>query len=735
MEALTESTTEAIPNVLVRLLGDLSKRQAMLRADRHKMTMYLKDIPPDLLLNVAYPHLLKGMERNATLASIAVTVGRRIRQKSRLKQDTVLDAHAGWFVLVSFIECGIIKFILKPTYKSGKKAKHPSYHLMPVDWKAIEELWALVDKSKLDASPLRSPAADWTGHTHETGNTLVKKMSTEVSALCRDDPDWSVYRALNKLQRQGWVVNREVFAVYQQCLREPDDAGGPFKYSSEVDPKKQASLRMEVAAIERIALANQNNVFYHLFNYDWRGRIYVNTAYLHEQSSDNAKGLLKFDESVPLGAHGLWWFAVHTSNCFGNDKVSIDDRVNFTMDNQAEFIKFAEDPMTERGWMRADKPFMFLACCFELRAMNEWVSRGLDHRDFRSQLPLYIDGSNNGVQHLAALSLDETVAPLVNLTPSKLPGDVYRYVAEFVWAELEQMKAMLTTDEIAQFEPMFEKAKELQKNYASAPMNSEAKVAAYQAASEWRNANRALLVKLFPVYWCNITAPKDRRKIVKRNVMTLGYGGTPFGMGQQIIDDTRDMSPYLRDKEHLWGAMLGNLVYKTCYEKLPGPAMMLRLFQDMARRSNEAGRDLCWTVPVTGFPVVQKYREPITKRTKLLYGGQELKLQLEAWEDSKLDEGGQLTGTAPNIVHSFDAAHLNMVVVNAPYAVSVVHDSFGCHAGNMADLFRLVREQFMLLYAHDPLMCVLAENNYQDLMPERGNLDLSQILESDFAFV
>ena len=48
---------------------------------------------------------------------------------------------------------------------------------------------------------------------------------------------------------------------------------------------------------------------------------------------------------------------------------------------------------------------------------------------------------------------------------------------------------------------------------------------------------------------------------------------------QQIIDDTRDMSDYLRDKEHLWGALLGNLVFHTCYEKLPGPATMLRLFQ------------------------------------------------------------------------------------------------------------------------------------------------------------
>jgi DNA-directed RNA polymerase len=217
--------------------------------------------------------------------------------------------------------------------------------------------------------------------------------------------------------------------------------------------------------------------------------------------------------------------------------------------------------------------------------------------------------------------------------------------------------------------------------------------------------------------------------------MTLGYGGTSYGMGQQIIDDTRDMSEYLRDKEHLWGALLGNLVYRVCYEKLPGPAKMLRLFQELAKRASAEGKDLCWTVPLTEFPVHQCYREPGAKRVKLTYGEDELKVQVVAWEDSKLDKGGQETGAAPNIVHSLDAAHLGAVVAAANYSISVVHDSFGCSAGNMGDLFHLVREKFLMLYAHDPLAMILAESESMDLMPERGNLDIDLILKSDFAFV
>ena len=230
------------------------------------------------------------------------------------------------------------------------------------------------------------------------------------------------------------------------------------------------------------------------------------------------------------------------------------------------------------------------------------------------------------------------------------------------------------------------------------------------------NQNRAIREKLFPVYWLKINNPKDQRKVVKRNVMTLGYGGTAYGMGQQIIEDTRDMSEYLRDKEHLWGAMLGDLVFKTCYEKLAGPAKMLRMFQALAERSNDKDTFLRWVTPVTNFPVVQAYRKPTIVRTRLKYGEEELKVQLQTWDETTLDKDSQKTGAAPNIVHSFDAAHLTLTVYDAKYEMTVVHDSFGTLPGNMNDLFYHVRETFVKFYNAQPL---------EDLLKQLDSLTLS----------
>jgi len=721
--------------VLARLIEDLSKRQESLRADRNTFTYVLKDIPADELINTAFSYVLKGLEKSATIVEIVVPMGHRVRQKLRLPKDTVASAQLGWFVLISFFECKLLSFRKKKTYKNGKIAKHQSYVLTIKDWKAIKELWALIDYSKVDLFPIKEPAADWQSGIHETGITIIKKANPHtVEVFNRNEQDFNyLYDNLNKLQKVGWTINKDVFAVYQTALK-LNEGPSPFKLHREIDMTKKKSLIIEAESVERLALNNLNNTFYHLYNYDFRGRIYPNTAFLHEQASDNAKGLLLLEEGVPLGYNGFYWLKVHTSNSWGNDKVSLNDRAKFVSDSLFEFIGYANLPFVNTGWMKADKPFSFLACCFELKHLADWLTKGNTIDTFVSHLPIYIDGSNNGLQHLVAMAKDETIAHLVNLVPQELPGDAYMYVADFVWEELELMKSKLSQSEIDRFNEIFETANKLHKEYESAPAKSEEKALAFKKVQEWRNQNRSIREKLFPVYWCNITDRKDRRKIMKRNTMTLAYGGTAYGFGQQIIEDTRGMSEYLRDKEHLWGAMLGSLAHRTCYEKLPGPASMLRMFEGVADRISDKNQFLSWLSPITNFPVIHGYKKPIDKRTKLKYGDTELKVVVLAWEEAVVDVAAQRTGAAPNAVHSLDAVHLATVVHDADFITTVVHDSFGCHAGNMDKLFKLVRVKFVDLYKSEPLENILTQLDCLDLLPPTGNLDVSKVLESDYAF-
>ena len=718
-------------NILDLLTEDLEYRQNML--DKRQSASFLSEMCAREIIEFSYIHVLKGLERKLTLVEVACSIGRRLRQKLRQKQNTVLDAQGGWFVLISYIELGILGYRKKHTYRNGRKDKHRSYFIFAKDWKAIKDMMDLVNEENCDMFPVNSPPELWKGEIyHESTGICVIKKGHETALKYFENNDMSyIVDTINKLQSTGWRINDFMFNVYNECMHSEVN---PFKYTTEIDPIKRASLIIEAEAIQSLAEKHTDKPFYHLYNLDFRGRIYPNTAFLHEQSSDNAKGLLMLNEPVALGENGYYWLCVHTANVWGNDKVSLDDRVQWVQDNFDDLMSYISDPFKNKGWMEADKPFSFLAACYEHSMVSNWTGDGYEIEDFPSCLPVYIDGSNNGVQHLVAMSQDDEVAPLVNLVPSEIPGDVYMFIADKVWERLDTMAKDITPDVKEQFQEVFNTAIKLQRDYENAPDKSERKVLAFQKAQTWRNKNRHLREQLFPVYWLNIDSKKIQRKTVKRNVMTLGYGGTSYGMGQQVIEDTRDISPYLRDKEHLWGALLGSLVYKTCYEELKGPAMLLRLFQTLAARANKKKQYLTWTSPITNFPVVQGYRKPTTKRTELKYGDDILKVQLQVWEETTVDEAKQKTGAAPNIVHSLDAVHLTMCIHDAPYPVTVVHDSFGSHAGNMGNMFKHVREKFVELYELEPLEYILKQLDSLDLTPNKGDLDVSDVKRSDFAF-
>ena len=129
----------------------------------------------------------------------------------------------------------------------------------------------------------------------------------------------------------------------------------------------------------------------------------------------------------------------------------------------------------------------------------------------------------------------------------------------------------------------------------------------------------------------------------------------------------------------------------------------------------------------------KKKRLQLTLELKFAYLSKQMKQKVI--EDKKtVSKKNQLSGAAPNIVHSLDAGHLTMVVNSCDFPVTMVHDSFGCHIGNMDKMFGTVRATFAQLYHADPLAMILDELDAMDSMPERGNLKIDGLMLSHFAF-
>jgi DNA-directed RNA polymerase len=721
-------------SILTKLVVDFDDRKSILRADRNQYTHFLKEEDGRKIILYSFAHVIKGVERKATLVDLSVTLGRRVRQKLRLKRNSVAACQVGWFILVSFFEVGLLHYTLEKADKKGRKSKYLAYIITVKDRKSLFDLWDELNKEEqIDLFPTGQPPGDWTSPTHDLGYVIIKKSSPEITSKLVPETAPLIYEMLNKLGRQPWIINTPMLEVLEYFMDQPAE-GNPLKHKTERDPERRASLTIEIEAIVRLARRNSERLFYHLYNLDFRGRIYPNSAYLHEQSSDNAKSLLLFAKGVPLGETGLYWLLLHGANTWGNDKVSLDDRVEFCLTNYDTFVEYARNPYEVRGWMEADKPFSFLAFCHELMYLQDWVSAGNLQNEFVSNLVLYLDGSCNGTQHLVAMSKDEELAPYVNLVPEEVPGDLYSYVADKVWARLDRLAAAVPPEIACQLDDVLNRLETLQEAYDTAPAGSERKAIAYTEVQTWRNNNRKLREMLYPIYWARITDRKLRRKLVKRGVMTSSYGAVPFGMGQQVWDDTRGLSPYLASQEKLWSSMLGLELYQTCREDLVGPGKLLALFESIADAYNEKHEYMAWFSPVTGFPVVQHYRQPLSTRTWLSYGENRFHVVVENWEEATLDKDSQRLGASPNIVHSLDATHMTMVICAAYFDVAAIHDSWGCVAGNMEKLFVLIREKFVELYEKDPLKQILSQLDAETMMPKRGSLQLEGVLESDYCF-
>src|SRR5690606_10239543 len=173
----------------------------------------------------------------------------------------------------------------------------------------------------------------------------------------------------------------------------------------------------------------------------------------------------------------------------------------------------------------------------------------------------------------------------------------------------------------------------------------------------------------------------------------------------------------------------------------------MKWLQEAAQLAAKEELPVRWVTPV-GFPVVQAYPALEFREVKTAINGSIIKLTMNR-ELDKLDKRKQGQGISPNFVHSCDAAHLMLTVVRANQEgisnFSMIHDSFGTTAGDAEEMFRIVREAFVEMYTEvavlesfrDDIAAQLSPKAQKKLkpLPERGSLELDQVVHSRYCFV
>lgn len=668
------------------------------------------------------------------------------RLEFHLDRWTVTEKFQTGLVLTRlFVEStGLAEF--EDVYKKNKHYKflRPTQEL--VDWTdSMSEKLELLQPLFL---PMVCPPKEWTSileggyiSPYLKKNKLIKNNSREYLKQLETAKMPIVYEAINHLQATEWQVNKRVLDVVLELWEEgravaelPDREDEPLiPYPYPEKTKEDAKTPEEIEVIKKwkretyeihkrnvqkrsvrilvsqiLRIANQFKDYEKIYfphQMDFRGRLYPIPVLLQPQGTDLAKGLLHFAEGKPIDDKSVRWLQIHGANMFGYDKENYNKRINWIEDRTDEIKSYAQNPLQNRGWTEADKPFQFLAFCFE-------YSDYLDNpSDFRTHIPIQLDGTCNGLQHYSALLRDLKGGTAVNLVNGEKPSDIYAKVAERLEEKLNDLKN--NTD-----------------------------------------CNSSDTNRLFAIYWLNLGI---NRKLTKRPVMVLPYGGTllscreyigeyltdnyslnfiwkHFGVGQTPTDCIFKISCWL--SKYLWES-----IQETLQAATVGMDYLRKLARVVHRESK--GQSLEWFTPV-GLLVRQAYAARKKKMIRTELYGSIIKCTVNI-DQEELDVQRQLNGICPNFIHSLDAACLMLYLIKCKDAginsFMTVHDCYGTYASDTDMSAKLLREAFVEIYKQ-PILENFTEDITHNLdsdvelpeLPPKGELDIEEVIRSEYFF-
>ena len=611
--------------------------------------------------------------------------------------------------------------------------------------------------------PMVVPPKDWEGpwgggylqmpHPLPIMTGRSQRWLEELSGMENQLAD--VYDAINTVQSVPWRVNASVLDVAIAAWEQGSGLGKlPLADPLPVPPKPfdiatndtaRAEYRTQAAAVhltnskmtskrlqcsQILGLARKfrdDAALYFPHQLDFRGRLYPLPNYLNPQGTDFAKGLLTFAEGKTINdGVAAGWLMIHGANCFGVDKVSFDDRIDWVDENTNAILAVAADPLNNRMWCDADKPWQFLAWCFEYAGFQ---AEGFG---FVSSLPVALDGSCNGLQHFSAMLHDEEGGRAVNLLPTEVPEDIYQRVADRVTNNLEELIARMDVCHCGG--SLSTGSSCMARDGVSCSctaMATEDDEAAAKMAERW-------------------LAFGVTRKLTKRPVMIVPYSGTLHAARKYIeeylrerIEEGSDTFAFEEVREA--SNFIAPIVWAAIGDTVIAARDAMAWLRTVAKVTAKAQLPIQWVTP-DGLLVQQDYHETSSTRVKTKMGDTIIKLSILTEKDG-LDSKQQQAGISPNLVHSMDACALRMYTLiardNGVTAFSLVHDSYGTLAADTEMSMRCLRHAFVNMYEEDILLQIrntvlsyLPEELHDEIppLPPKGSLDINLVRQADYFF-
>ena len=296
--------------------------------------------------------------------------------------------------------------------------------------------------------------------------------------------------ALNFLQQTQWSINlefldfigdltfkNEILSPYPSDIRQMAWYQTDSIRLRDIFIEKMEFKSEDISTKSRFRTVNSNlkqarknllyscNVFWHPWFCDWRGRFNTRVNELSPQGDDLSKALLLFTEWKELGEKGKYWIYVRAYDLLHKiitpesvKSSAFDDQVSWVKQHLDEILKIGErlsrstsneelEPILDR--LKVTKPgrkseiFQRISFLIEfVRIHQEYQLNNQDWSKVKSGLPIHLDASCNGFQHIAALTRNKKLAKSVNLlnNPYMAKGDLYQEVADEALSRYQENK-------------------------------------------------------------------------------------------------------------------------------------------------------------------------------------------------------------------------------------------------------------------------------------------------------
>ena len=418
----------------------------------------------------------------------------------------------------------------------------------------------------------------------------------------------------------------------------------------------------------KIANLFRNVPFYLNTHADWRGRIYTHSFYLTYQGSELSSALLRFWKGESLTDIGLKIFLAYGASLYSssNNIKSEEKRIEWITENKINILSLNKEFI-----LASDSPISFTAFCLEMIKLEK-------NRKVEINMPVFIDATCSGIQHISALIGDRELASKVNLilnpTKSEKPEDLY----------------------LSLVDPINKAINDFGKEHPD-----------YRSLSE-----------------LHLT-----RKILKQPIMTLNYNVSVFGMKEQlfnklkvenfsesnntikdgsssiskiknikIIGHTKDNKEIILTNRDL--IQISMIIKDIIFIEYPALKKVYDYFIEIAILMKKLDLSIQWVTP-TGAVITQKYTKK--EKTKLTIRSNRKTKSLVLYRQTKrIDHSKQIDGIIPNVIHSLDSSHIINVInessKNINFSILTVHDCFGTHPNHIQALFFYLKEEFIKLY-------------------------------------